>query len=145
MSKFLLIAAMFTVASFSSIALAQSIETDYVTSPKARVVFRVLETFKVQKLVETTENINVRADRVYAIRISADRSDVEVVEARALLENGREIYMDQLTGNLREGRAKTHVFGALRGRRVEKITIRAVSRSLIGSRGELSVAVGVIR
>jgi hypothetical protein len=145
MSKFLLIASMFVFTSVTTVASAQSLETNYVLAPKARVLFTVLEVFKVQKFIETTETINVRVDRVNAIRVSASRNDVEIIEARALLENGNEVYMDRLTGELGEDRSKTHVFPAIRGRRVERIVIRATSRQLIGSRGELAVSVGVIR
>jgi hypothetical protein len=111
--------------------------------PIQRVEYVVLQTFRVEKLIETTTNIRVNMPNVKTIQFAAKSNSVEIVEARAQLDNGREIYMDGITGGLRDGRSVIYTLD--RSERVRSITVRAVTSGLIGSRADLEVSVGVLR
>lgn len=113
--------------------------------PVNRVVFVTLDTFRVQKFIETTNTIRVNHPNVVAVKFAALSNDVEIVEARLLLENGREVFMDGVTGGLRENRSVTYTLNGPWGERVRSITVRAMTRGLIGSRADLQVSVGVFQ
>lgn len=113
--------------------------------PVGRVVFRQVDSFRVHKIIETTKTIRVNLNYVKAIKIKALNNSVELIEARALLDNGREVYMDSITGGIRDGREVIYTFGAARGQGVRSITIRAVTRSLTGSRADIEVSAGVLQ
>lgn len=103
--------------------------------------FETVGTFVVQKLLETTNVVRVNSTNVRFVRLMARNNGVEITEARVLLDNGREIYMDGITGGLRQDRAITYTLSTMRGVRVRSITIRAITRNLIGSRATLEVSV----
>lgn len=113
--------------------------------PVQRIVYQTLETFRVQKLVETTNTVRVNHPNVKVVQFTAIDNDVEIVEARLLLDNGREVYMDGATGGLGRNRTINYTLDGPWGERVQSILIRAVSRSLIGSRPSLQVTVGVLQ
>lgn len=113
--------------------------------PVQQVVFQVVDKFQVQKIIETSNTIRVNHPNVKAVRLIARGNSVEIVEARALLDNGREVFMDGITGGLGRDRGFTYTFDGLRGQRVRSITVRAVTRNLVGSRADLEVAVGVFQ
>ena len=109
------------------------------------ILFQTLGTFRVQKIIETTNNVRVNHPNVKVVRLIARNNDVEIIQARAQMEDGREIYMDSITGGLRRDRSFNYTFPGTYGLRIRSITITAVSRSLIGSRAELEVSVGVFQ
>lgn len=113
--------------------------------PVQQIVFQVVDKFQVQKVIETTNTIRVNHPNVKALRLIARGNSVEIIEARALLDNGREVYMDGITGGLGRDRGFTYTFDGPRGQRVRSITLRAVTRNLVGSRADLEVAVGVFQ
>lgn len=112
--------------------------------PAQRVVFQTVDSFRVEKLVETTNTLRVNAPNVKQIRFVAKENSVEIIEARLLLDNGREVYMDGMTGGLGRDRSITYTLNGY-GERVRSITVRAVSRGLIGSRPSLQVDVGILQ
>ncbi|MBC7428524.1 MAG: hypothetical protein H7336_07935 [Bacteriovorax sp.] len=113
--------------------------------PGPRVVFQTVDTYRVQKLLETTNTTRVNAPNVKQIMFTAQDNSVEIVEARLLLDNGREVFMDGMTGGLGQNRSITYTLDGFWGERVQSITVRAVSRSLIGSRPSLQISVGVLQ
>lgn len=113
--------------------------------PVGRVTFQVVDNFRVHKFIETTNVTRVNLPNVMAIKLVARNNEVEVIEARVQLEDGREIFLDGVTGGLRQDRAVGYTFDIRRGLRIRSITLRAITRNLIGSRGELEVSVGTFR
>lgn len=107
-----------------------------------RVVYQTLESFRVEKFIEKTNTTRVNLPNVKAIQLTARNNDVEIIEARFELENGREIYMDGLTGGLKENRSVIYTLDGY-GTRVRSIIIRGVTKGLTGSRGEIEVSVGL--
>lgn len=69
-----------------------------------RVVYKTVDSYTVQKFYETSRTSRVNARNVKHIALTARENNIEIVEARVLLENGREIYMDGITGGLRANR-----------------------------------------
>ncbi|MBC7711914.1 MAG: hypothetical protein H7177_01145 [Rhizobacter sp.] len=113
--------------------------------PGQRVVFQTVDTYRVQKVIETTNTTRVNAPNVKQVMFTAQDNSVEIVEARLLLDNGREVFMDGMTGGLGQNRSITYTLDGPWGERVQSITVRAVSRSLLGSRPSLQVSVGVFQ
>lgn len=111
--------------------------------PAQSLQYQTVGTFRVQKILETTNTVRVNHPNVKVIRLIARNNDVEVIEARAQLDNGREIYMDGITGGLGRDRGYSYTLSGPYGERIRSITVRAVTRSLTGSRADLEVSVGV--
>lgn len=111
--------------------------------PVQRVVYQVVDSFQVQKFIEITNTIRVNRPYVKAIKLTANKNSVEIIEARLLLDNGREIFMDGMTGNLSKDRSIIFNLGGFYGENVRSITLRSTS-NLFGSRAELEVAVGTL-
>ncbi len=111
--------------------------------PAQSIVYQTVGTFRVQKILETTNTVRVNHPNVKVVRLIARNNDVEVIQARAQLEDGREIYMDGITGGLGRDRGFNYTFEGPRGIRIRSITVTAVTRSLTGSRAVLEVSVGV--
>lgn len=110
-----------------------------------RVVYQVVDTFQVQKLIERSNTTRVNLPNVRVIQLTALDNDVEIIEARVLLEDGREVFMDGLTGGLKENRSVAYTLDNNRGVRIRSITVRAVTRGLTGSRADLQITVGVLQ
>ena len=113
--------------------------------PQERVVYNTVGTFRVHKLLETTNTVRVNQPNVRVVRFTALSNNVEVIQARLLLKNGREIFLDGMTGGLGADRTVTYTLNGEDGKRVQSITVRAVTRGLIGSRASLQVSVGVVQ
>ena len=113
--------------------------------PGQRVVYKSVDSYRIQKLIETTNTSRVNAPYVKQVLFTARDNAIEITEARLLLDNGREVYMDGVTGGLRQGRTVAYTLDGRWGDRVRSITIRAVSRSLVGARPTLDVSVGVFQ
>lgn len=113
--------------------------------PVERIIYQRVDGFQVQKFLETTNTLPVNVPNVKTIQLLALNNDVEITEARVLLDDGREVYMDGITGALRRNRNIIYTLNGYMGERVRSITIRALSRNLIGSRASLDVSVGVLR
>ena len=109
--------------------------------------YKTIANYRVPKLFETTNTIRLNSPHVRSVRLTARNNSVEIVEARLLLSNGREVYMDGLTGEIRRDRSETFTVrgNGPFGERVSAITIRSVSRNLIGSRANVEVAISSIR
>lgn len=108
----------------------------------SRIEFQIMGSFRVQKILETTNTVRINHPNVKAVRFIARDNSVEIIEARLLLENGREVFMDGVTGGLGQDRGVTYTLDSRRGERVRSITVRAVTRDLVGSRATLDIAVG---
>ncbi len=107
-----------------------------------RVVFQTVDTYRVQKFIEISRTSRVNVANVKQIAFTALENNIEIVEARLLLDNGREIYLDGMTGGLRANSTANYTLNSRWGERVHSITVRAVARNLIGSRPTLEIAVG---
>lgn len=111
--------------------------------PAQSIQYINVGSFRVQKILETTNTVRVNHPNVKVVRLIARNNDVEVIQARAQMEDGREIYMDGITGGLGRDRGYNYTFEGPRGLRIRSITVTAVTRSLTGSRADLEVSVGV--
>lgn len=92
------------------------------------------------KLIETQESFTINKTMVKSFEFKAERNMLEIIEVRALLHNGSELFLDDLTGFYSEGQARTTHFPALRGEAIKKLIVRAVSPNLFNARGELHVS-----
>ncbi len=113
--------------------------------PVERIIYQRVDAFQVQKFIETTNTLRVNVPNVKTIQFMALNNDVEITEARLLLDDGREVFMDGVTGALSRNRNIIYTLTGHIGERVRSITIRALSRNLIGSRASLDVSVGVLQ
>lgn len=113
--------------------------------PAQSIQYQTVGSFRVQKIIETTNTVRVNHPNVKVIRLVARNNDVEVIEARAQLDDGREIYMDGITGGLGRDRGYSYTLNGPYGQRIRSITVRAVTRSLTGSRADVEVSVGVFQ
>ena len=111
--------------------------------PGQRVVFHKVDSYRVQKFIETTHTSRINSPNVKLISFTALENSIEIVEARLLLENGREIYLDGMTGGLRTNNTVNYSLNSRYGERVRSITVTAVARNLIGSRPTLQISVGI--
>jgi hypothetical protein len=113
--------------------------------PSRRIIFQRINAFQVQKLLETTTTLNINLPYVKVIQLIAQNNDVEITEARLLLDDGREIFMDGVTGGLNRNRVINYTLNGVWGERVRSITIRGLTSNLIGSRANIEVSAGIIQ
>lgn len=98
---------------------------------------------KVDKFVGETIRIDGRHTLVNEIALRVQGSKVDVREVLVYLSNGQVINLREATGTIREGRDVRVRLDRRASLRVERITIDAVARNLIGSRGTLTVYLGL--
>ncbi|MFZ3230697.1 MAG: hypothetical protein WA160_10870 [Pseudobdellovibrio sp.] len=97
----------------------------------------------IPKLMAQDVVLDVRGQFVNEILLRASENSVQVNSVLAYLSNGQVIDIRQATGNIRDGgefRAQLDYRSSLR---VERIVINATSSNLFGSRGRLSVILGL--
>lgn len=95
------------------------------------------------KLVTQDVVIDVRGQYVNEILLRAVSSDVQIQSVLAYLSNGQVIDVRQATGSVRPNqdfRSQIDYRGSVR---LERLVIKANSPNLIGSRGQLSVILGL--
>lgn len=118
------------------------VKINRVRPPMGQLSYKTVSTFKLQKFLEVTKNIEINS-LVKAINLNALKNDVQVIEARALLNNGSEVYLDELSERIKKGKNLSHRFESLPGLKVKSLFIRAVSPNLLGSRADLEVQTGL--
>jgi hypothetical protein len=105
------------------------------------VNYTTIGKFRVEKFFETQKTIQVN-NIAKTIRLIPLDNEVQILEARVLLNNGEEIYLDRLVQRIDKGRSLTQVLNGRFGVRVRSVTIRAVSPNLFGTRTDLEVQAG---
>lgn len=111
-------------------------------TPPRRMQSHDLGNTRFQKIIETSEVVRINNPRVKTIQFTAQRNMIEVIEARAILNNGDEIFLDGLTGFYRQDSSKKLELEAFNGENIRSLVIRAISPNLFGSRGEVNVTIG---
>lgn len=114
-------------------------------APAPQLQFSSEGQFRLEKFVESSRNYNVRKNNVKVIQIQALKNDANISQARALLSNGREVYLDSLTGHLRKDRVAQFAFPEFNGVTVQSLYLSGTTYGLSGSRAELKVDIGVVR
>lgn len=98
---------------------------------------------QIAKFVAQDVVIDVRGQYVNEILLRAIDNDVQIQSALAYLSNGQVIDIRQATGSVRPNqdfRTQIDYRGSVRA---ERIVLKATSSNLIGSRGQLSVILGL--
>jgi hypothetical protein len=114
-------------------------------TPPRRLEVQDFGNFRYHKFLETVEIVRLNDRSVKSIELQALRNSVHIVEVKATLYNGDELFLDELTGFLsRDSKRKTD-FHSFNGEEIRSLSIRATSPNPFGSRGELNVKVGSLR
>lgn len=113
-------------------------------APGAQLQFQNQGEFRLEKFIESSKNFNLRTNNVKVVQIQPRKNDANISQARAILSDGREVFLDSLTGYIREGRTAQFTFPAFNGVSVQSLYISGTTSGLIGSRAELKVEIGVL-
>jgi hypothetical protein len=116
-----------------------TVQSRRTTPPPRQLQEHELGQFRFNKFIETQEIVRVNKASVKEIVFEAKRNMVEVIEVRALLQNGDELFLDGLTGFYRENGKKVQRFSNVNGERIRSLVIRGVSPNPFNSRGEIKV------
>lgn len=108
----------------------------------SRITYQSVDKFRLEKFIETTKTIRLNS-LVKAIRFIAHSNYLQVLEVRARLTDGREIYLDGLNERIKKGGSITTTLDTRRGVRIVSVFVRAISPNLIGSRADLEVQTGL--
>lgn len=114
-------------------------------APNPPIQFTSQGEFRLEKFIESSRSYRVRENNVKVIRIQALKNDANISQARAVLSNGQEIFLDSLTGHLKEGRVAQFAFPSFNGVNVQSVYFSGTTSSLVGSRADLKVEVGLLR
>jgi hypothetical protein len=112
-----------------------------VTPPPRRLQEHELGQYRFNKLIETQEVVRVDKSSVKEIVFEAKRNMVDIIEVRAILQNGSEIFLDGLTGFYREDAKKVQRFNNPNGERIRTLIVTGVTANLFNSRGEVKVSI----
>lgn len=119
------------------------------TPPRNRypqpIQFTAQGEFRLDKFIESSKNTRLRLNNVKVIRLVALKNDAQISQARVILSNGQEVFLDSLTGRLAKDRYAQFTFPNFNGVNVESIYLSGTTSSLIGSRANLKVEIGLLR
>ncbi len=116
-----------------------------VAGPKYTSRWELVDSSQAPKFVDSTVSIRLRDELVNEIYLRADKNPVEISDVVVTLSNGQTMHLDHASGTLRNGQAVRLQLHNRFSLRLEQIELTITSPNLIGSRGQLTTQLGLVR
>lgn len=116
-----------------------------VAGPKYTSRWEQVDSSQAPKLIDETVSIRLRDELVNEIYLRADKNRVEIADVVVTLSNGQTMHLVQASGTLRSGQAIRLQLHNRFSLRLERIEMTITSPNLIGSRGQLTTQIGLVR
>lgn len=121
----------------NSIKAVAKLQPSYQFSNVKGLAFKMVKSFKVDKIVGDTKKISV-GNNFKAIQLTSEGS-VKVTKVKVKFADGQTVLIDELEGKLK--RPVSFKFAKELSKKVKFIEVSAVSTNLFGSRGKLHVSI----
>lgn len=116
-----------------------------IAGPKFTSRWEQIDSSQAPKLIDNTVSIRLHDELVNELYLRADKNRVEISDVVVTLSNGQTIHLVQATGTLRSGQAVRVSLHDRFSLRLERVEITMTSPNLIGSRGQLTTHMGLVR
>jgi len=120
-----------------SIKAVTKLEPSYPYSKVGALSFKMVNSFKVDKIIGDTKKINVGKD-FKAVQLTA-KGSVSITSVKVKFADGQVVFLDELEGKVKG--PTSFKFNKELAKEVKFLEISAVSTNLFGSRGELQVSI----
>ncbi|OUR99752.1 hypothetical protein A9Q84_01630 [Halobacteriovorax marinus] len=119
-----------------SVSAVTKMQPSYNYESVGRFNFQHQKSFKVAKIVGSSEKINVGSG-FKAIQISASGKSVSITEVKVKFKDGQVVTLEEMKGKVKG--TKSFKFKHELGKPIKFIKVSAVSNNLFGSRGKLHI------